>query len=88
LVEPANGSAFRCEDGSKLVLSFADPGSMDATVWLKGESYSLSFVPPEPGPTQILWSDGEHSLTWSPGVRLMWMAAGAHVMCGRGGHQH
>ena len=43
---------------------------------------------PEPGPAQVVWSDGERSLTWSPGVKLMWMASDAHLMCGRGGHKH
>ena len=42
----------------------------------------------EPGLAQIVWSDGERSLTWLPGVRLMWMASETHLMCGRGGHKH
>ncbi len=87
--EPDYGSAFMCEDGSKMVLSFiaTDTGSA-VLVWLRSVSYKLPYIPPEPGPVQIVWSDGEHSLTWSPGVRLMWMTRDAHLMCGRGGHKH
>jgi copper(I)-binding protein len=89
LREPSAGSEFRCEDGSKLVLSFTDAGhTINALVWLRGETYRLPHLPPEPGPVQIVWSDGESSLTWSPGVRLMWMTGDTHLMCGRGGHQH
>ena len=87
--EPERGSAFRCEDGSKLVLSFSETAdSLSAVIWLKGDTHTLPYQPPEPGPVQIVWSDGESSLTWSPGVKLMWMSGSTHLMCGRGGHSH
>ena len=40
------------------------------------------------GPVVLTWSDGKHTLTWSPGVQIMWMDGPAHRMCGRGGHKH
>lgn len=83
------GSSFQCEDGSKLVLTFDETGKgLDALVLLGGTVYRLPYMAPEPGPAQVVWSDGDHSLTWSPGVRLMWMGSDAHLMCGRGGHKH
>lgn len=87
--EPDHGSAFQCEDGSKLYLDFAatETGSA-AMIWFRTISYVLPYRPPEPGPVQIVWSDGRHSLTWMPGVRLMWLGEDTHLMCGRGGHKH
>lgn len=87
--EPDHGSAFQCEDGSKLYLDFAETEKGSAAmIWFRTISYVLPYLPPEPGPVQIVWSDGEHSLTWMPGVRLMWMGGNTHLMCGRGGHKH
>jgi len=72
-----------------MVLAFAQASEgIDAVVWLNGASHRLAWKAPEPGPVQVVWSDGEHSLTWSPGVQLMWMASDTHLMCGRGGHKH
>lgn len=89
IAEPETGSAFRCSDGSKLILSFVEQASsVSAQIWLHGETYTLPHQPPEPGPVQITWSDGAHALTWSPGVQLMWMSGTTHLMCGRGGHKH
>ena len=85
--EPTTGATFACSNGSKLVLSFSDSDGLSALIWLEGTSYKLAHRPPDGGPVQIVWSDGEHSLTWSPGVRLMWMSGSTHLMCGRG-HQH
>lgn len=85
-----HGAAFRCQDGSKLILDFDDEtDGLSAVVSVAGSSYRLPVLAPEPGPVQIVWSDGAHTLTWSPGVKLMWMGGGAHLMCGRsGGHMH
>jgi len=86
---PETGASFQCQDGSKMVLNFAEAANgIDAVIWLQGASYRLPNQPPRQGPVQIVWSDGEHSLTWSPGVQLMWMASDTHLMCGRGGHKH
>ena len=98
---PEDGAAFQCSDGSKMVLSFTQPSAeseaatndensegISALVWVHGANYRLAYLPPEPGPVQVVWSDGEHELTWSPGVHLMWMASDTHLMCGRGEHKH
>jgi len=51
--------------------------------------HTLAWRPYEGGPVILTWSDGERTLTWSPGVQIMWMAADTHRMCGRaGGHSH
>lgn len=87
--EPPAGATFACDDGGKMVLTFADTGDgISAMVWLRGATYQLANLPPEPGPARIVWSDGDHSLTWSPGVQLMWMSSETHLMCGRSGHKH
>lgn len=86
--EPTTGAAFHCDNGSKLVLSFVDSSEgFAALIWVQGVNYKLAYRPPEAGPPQIVWSDGENSLTWSPGVRLMWMSGSTHLMCGRS-HKH
>ena len=84
------GSSFGCTDGSKIVLAFAETGNGSAAlVYIGDASYRLTNVAPEQGIPKVVWSDGEHSLTWSPGVQLMWMASDTHLMCGRdGGHKH
>ena len=83
------GAAFGCQDGSKLFLDFEDEiDGLSAVVSVAGSSHRLPVLAPEPGPVQIMWSDGVHTLTWRPGVKLMWMGEGAHLMCGRSGHQH
>ena len=84
------GSTFGCSDGSKLVLAFAETGKGSAAVVYIGDSsYRLANVPPEQGVPNVVWSDGDHSLTWSPGVQLMWMGDNTHLMCNRtGGHKH
>jgi len=87
--KPVTGSEFRCNDGSKLVLNFSKAGEgTDIDVWSGGATYHLPYQPPKPGPVQILWSDGENSLTWNPGVNLMWIKSSSHLMCGRSHHDH
>lgn len=87
--EQPSGSAFVCDDGGKMFLAFVNTGTaISAKVSVKGAVYLLPNQPPEPGIARIVWSDGEHSLTWSPGVQLMWMGDDTHLMCGRGGHKH
>ena len=86
---PEDGAVFQCDDGAKMVLTFAETGEgIAALVWVHGANYRLAYLPPEPGPVEVAWSDGEHELTWSPGVRLMFMASDTHLMCGRSGHKH
>lgn len=86
---PTEGSLFKCQDGGDMVLTFASiEGEGYARVWVGGQSHLLRHQPPEPGPVQIVWSNADSSLTWSPGVQLMWMSGATHLMCGRGGHKH
>lgn len=83
-----SGTAFGCQDGSTLVLDFEDDETgLSAVVSVHGATYRLPVRPRTPGPVEIVWSDGGHSLTWSTGVRLMWMAEATHLMCGRS-HKH
>ena len=89
VAKPETGALFKCQDGGEMVLSLAPNGDdVSAAVWIQGRSYLLRYQPPEPGPVQIVWSDGRSSLTWSPGVQLMWMSGDTLLMCGRGGHMH
>lgn len=89
VAEDGASKQFVCQDGSRLLLDFgqADHG-VAAVVSVHGDAYRLPAMPVKPGPVQLEWSDGVHSLTWSPGVRLMWMSGTKHLMCGRGGHNH
>jgi len=83
-----SGTTFGCQDGSTLVLDFEDgEAGLSAVVSVHGATYRLPIQPRGPGPVEIMWSDGGHSLTWSTGVRLMWMAEATHLMCGRS-HKH
>ena len=86
----AIATRFRCQDGGDLLARFAtERGRLVAIVdALDGYGpHTLAWQPYEGGPVKLTWSDGERTLTWSPGVQIMWMAADAHRMCGRsGGH--
>ena len=88
--QPTTGAQFQCDDGGKLFLSFdTQDEHILATVWVRGARYQLTNMPAIPGLARIVWSDGERSLTWNPGVQLMWMGDQTHLMCGRGGgHRH
>jgi hypothetical protein len=83
---------FRCQDGGDLLARFAtERGRLVAIVdALDGYGpHTLAWRPYEGGPVKLTWTDGERTLTWSPGVQIMWMAADTHRMCGRaGGHEH
>jgi len=87
-----SSTRFRCQDGGDLLARFAtQKGRLVAIVdALDGYGpHTLAWRPYEGGPVMLTWSDGERTLTWSPGVQIMWMAADAHRMCGRaGGHNH
>ena len=78
---------FPCEDDTKFAVAFVDGrAGVDALVTLRGNSYRLPALSNDPDVVQILWTDGDHTLTWSPGVQLMWMSAATHLMCGRSHH--
>jgi hypothetical protein len=82
---------FRCQDGGDLLARFAtERGRLVAIVdALDGYGpHTLAWRPYDGGPVKLTWSDGERTLTWSPGVQIMWMAADTHRMCGRSEHRH
>jgi hypothetical protein len=81
---------FLCQDGGTLLTRFAtEHGRLVAIVdAFDGDGpHTLVSRPPELAPVQLIWSDGRRTLTWSPGVQIMWMDTGVHRMCG-GGHHH
>jgi len=81
---------FVCQDGGTLLTRFAtEHGRLVAIVdAFDGDGpHTLLARPPELAPVQLIWSDGRRTLTWSPGVQIMWMDTGVHRMCG-GGHHH
>jgi hypothetical protein len=85
-------SRFRCKDGGDLQARFlTQDGRLVAVVdAFDGDGpHTLAWTPYTGGPVVLTWTDGNRTLTWSPGVQIMWMAADVHRMCGRaGGHHH
>lgn len=85
---PPQGREFACQDGTKMVLSFEEAREgIDARVSVHGRSFRLHALPNDPAIVQIVWTDGDRTLTWRPGVRLMWMSGSTHLMCGSS-HSH
>ncbi|WP_372785408.1 hypothetical protein [Phenylobacterium sp.] len=85
------GTRFRCQDGGDILARFASQdGQLVAIVdAFDGDGpHTLAWTPFTGGPIKLTWSDGRRTLTWSPGVQIMWMAADVHRMCGRAGHHH
>lgn len=81
------GHQFSCMDGSKMLLAFQNSNDgVDALIHVQDRNYMLPAQPSGSGEVRILWSDGVNSLTWSPGVQLMWMSGATHLMCGRSHH--
>ena len=92
-VAAADGSpartSFKCQDGSSLTAQFASRGALFLAIVDAGDGpHALPWRPPTPGPVKITWSDGRRTLTWSPGVQIMWMDGATHLMCGRAEHRH
>lgn len=84
----SDGYQFACMDDNKMLLAFQDTAEgVDALIHVHGRSYRLPAAPSGSGEVKIVWSDGASSLTWSPGVKLMWMSGPTHLMCGRS-HRH
>ncbi|MDB5498445.1 MAG: hypothetical protein JWP28_2476 [Phenylobacterium sp.] len=84
-------SRFRCQDGGDLQAQFVTQhGRLVAIVdAFDGDGpHTLAGRPYDGPPVRLTWSDGRRTLTWSPGVQIMWMAADVHRMCGRPGHHH
>ena len=91
--DKAATSRFRCQDGGDLQAQFVTQGGRLVAIVdaFDGDGpHTLAWTPyTEGGPVKIVWSDGARTLTWSPGVQIMWMEADVHRMCGRaGGHHH
>jgi hypothetical protein len=88
---PQPGTRFHCQDGGDILARFASQdGRLVAVVdAFDGDGpHTLAWTPFTGGPIRLTWSDGRRTLTWSPGVQIMWMAADVHRMCGRAGHHH
>lgn len=80
--------AFKCSDGGALVAQFESrPAGLVAVVDAGDGPHALPLRPWDGGAPQVVWSDGQRTLTWSPGVQLMWMDSSSHRMCG-GTHRH
>ncbi|MGZ6016410.1 MAG: hypothetical protein ACXWKM_11755 [Phenylobacterium sp.] len=83
---------FTCQDGGDIIAKFAvERGELVAIVdAFDGDGpHTLASRPYGVAPVRLIWSDGQHTLTWSAGVQIMWMDASVHRMCGRaGGHHH
>jgi hypothetical protein len=90
-LDGAGGSIFKCEDSSDLVARFDSRGAQFVAIVDTGDGRPvvLPLRPYTGGPVEITWSDGQRTLTWSPGVKIMWMDGAIHRSCGRdGGHRH
>jgi hypothetical protein len=90
-VEAASSAKrFICQDGGAILARFTtERGRLVAIVdAFDGDGpHTLASRPYLGPPVQLTWSDGRRTLTWSPGVQIMWMDASVHRMCG-GGHHH
>lgn len=82
---------FQCQDGGAILAKFTtDRGRFVAIVdAFDGDGpHTLASRPYVGPPVALTWSDGRRTLTWSPGVQIMWMDASVHRMCGGGMHHH
>jgi len=81
---------FNCQDGGSILYRFETrDGQLVAIVdAFDGDGpHTLAARPYGVAPVRLIWSDGQRTLTWSPGVQIMWMDASVHRTCG-GGHHH
>jgi hypothetical protein len=86
---PAPGTRFKCQEGGDLIAHFASrPAGLVAIVDAGEGPHALPIRPWDGGEVRLIWSDGQRTLTWSPGVQIMWMDGLAHRMCGRAEHHH
>jgi len=82
---------FQCQDGGTILAKFTtERGRFVAIVdAFDGDGpHTLASRPYVGPPVELTWSDGRRTLTWSPGVQIMWMDASVHRMCGGGMHHH
>lgn len=81
---------FNCQDGGSILYRFeTQRGELVAVVdaFDGFGPHTLASRPYAMAPVRLIWSDGQRTLTWSPGVQIMWMDSSVHRMCG-GGHHH
>ena len=83
---------FKCDRGRELAIQFVIRDAVFVAVVNSGGSeHALPIQETvDLSDPQIVWSDGVRTLTWTAGVRLMWMDGGSsdHLMCGRAEHEH
>jgi len=82
---------FSCQDGGAILALFSTEHGRLVAIVDTFDGYgphTLAARPPELAPVQLIWSDGKRTLTWSPGVQIMFMETGVHRMCGGGMHHH
>ena len=85
----APASRFKCQDGGDLNAEFESRRAGLVAIVDAGDGpHALPLRPWDGGEPRIIWSDGTRTLTWSPGVNLMWMDGASHRMCGRAEHRH
>ena len=81
---------FNCQDGGSILYRFETQRGQLVAIVDAFDGYgphTLASRPYALAPVRLIWSDGQRTLTWSPGVQIMWMDASVHRMCG-GGHHH
>jgi hypothetical protein len=87
----AGSKKFNCQDGGAINYRFATERGKLVAIVDAFDGYgphTLAARPYAGPPVELVWSDGHRTLTWSPGVQIMWMDEGAHRMCGGGMHHH
>lgn len=83
------GNHFHCEDGTSLAMRFGSQNqSPIAAVFREDGRHVLALQPWDGVTPRITWSDGAHTLTWSPGVRITWVDGTSQLSCGRRAHRH
>ena len=86
---PPAQTRFKCQAGGDLNAQFTSRDAKLIAIVDPGDGpHALPIKPWDGGPARIIWSDGKRTLTWNPGVQIMWMDGDQHRMCGRGEHQH
>lgn len=84
--------SFACGAAGKMKAMFSsERGGFTAYVLWPDQPVLALDVQPPTGEPLVAWSDGSHTLTWNPGVRLTWLdgASTSMVHCSRdGSHDH
>ena len=84
-LDPEANKLFHCAAGGSLLVQMVTKDENLVAVVDAGEG--PTYLPLKPwlkgDPPQIVWTDGQRTLTWNPGVKLMWMDGAQHRDCGR-----